>query len=146
MRTAFVVARYQGLETVFMVGQWTEDESGKPMAEPRPDLPLLAVCGWGHGSRPGTEYAMVIDLRARKDQGGIFRLGGSPEYDLHKRGLRVSCLWERFLAWLYSLPRPAEAGPGWLIDILEREPLVWLEHLPTEAEEHLSEVSRKVRV
>jgi len=151
MRTAFVVARFEGLETSFMVGQWTEEEA----ARLRPvgggdvvtalDVPVLASCGWGRPERATSEYALVIDLKARKEQGGIFRLVGLPEYDLHKRGLRVSCLWERFLAYLYTLPRPSEAGPSWLIDILEHEPLVQLEHLPVEAEEHLSDVSRKVR-
>jgi len=144
MRTAFVVARFEGLEAIYMVGQWTEDEIARPMVE-LPDLPVLGACGWGCGSRPSV-YALVVDLRARKDQGGIFRLGGLPEYDLHKRGLRLSCLWERFLAYLYTLPMPAEPGPCWLIDVLEHEPLVNLGHLPAEAEEHLSEVSRKVRV
>lgn len=151
MRTAFVVARFEGLETVFMVGQWTEDEAArlKPLAGGdvvnRLDIPVLAACGWGHPDRAASEYALVVDLQSRKDQGAIFRLRGLPEYDLHKRGLRVSCLWERFLAWLYTIREESatELRPCWLMDVLDGQPLVDLELLPPEAEAHLSEASRK---
>ncbi|OFW62934.1 MAG: hypothetical protein A2Y74_05700 [Actinobacteria bacterium RBG_13_63_9] len=150
MRTAFVVARFEGLEAIYMVAQWTMEEAARPMAEPRPDLPLLSVCGWGIPSRATCQYALVVDLKARKEQGGIFRLGGNPEYDLHKRGLRVSCLWERFLAWLYTVPTGPNYDPDyrtracWLIDALDAVgEVVDLEQLPAEVEAHLSEVSRR---
>jgi hypothetical protein len=145
-----VVARYEGLEAIFMVGQWTMEEAArlKPEGDPY-TVPgaVLAACGWGIPTRATSEYALVVDLKARKDQGGIFRLRGNPEYDLHKRGLRVSCLWERFLAWLYNFPVDDETRYAcWLIDALDAVgEVVDLERLPPEAEALLSDVSQRVR-
>ncbi len=77
----------------FLIGVFSKEWDRQSIIDPQ-EKTLLRQLGWG------PDHILIIDLSV--GHGMVFKFGGSPVYDVLKKGIYVCPMFTPFLVWAYE--------------------------------------------